>query len=89
MIFGDYFEQGQLETFLTLFRLYGLLIVDQEDITKNIDYAKRLRMMRKDGEGSLLEWSRKFYQDWLAVEEMDRKFKIIILQKERDYSQNK
>ena len=46
-------------------------------------------MMRKDGEGSLLEWSKKFYQDWLTVEEIDRKFKIIILQKYRDYSQNK
>ena len=38
---------------------------------------------------NLIEWSKKFYQDWLAVEVMDKKFKIIILEKDRENSQNK
>ena len=79
IIFGDYFEQGQLETFITLFKLYGLIIVDQEDLTKNIDYARKLRKIKKDCEISVLEWSKKVYHDWIVAEETNRKFKVMIL----------
>lgn len=41
-MFGDYFEKGELETFHEIFGAYNFSISDEEDITKNIEYAKKL-----------------------------------------------
>jgi hypothetical protein len=42
IVFGDYFEKGEIQTFLELFSAYNLVVTDEEDITKNIEYAKKL-----------------------------------------------
>jgi hypothetical protein len=47
LVYGDYFERGELPTFLALFQAYNLRVADQEDLTKNIDYARKLARLRR------------------------------------------
>jgi hypothetical protein len=42
VVFGDYFEEGELPTFVAIFEGFKFKVAEQEQITKNIEYAKKL-----------------------------------------------
>lgn len=41
-MYGDYFEKGEQETYRLMFETFSLRITDEEDLSKNMEYAKKL-----------------------------------------------
>jgi hypothetical protein len=39
LVYGDYFEAGEVKTFTSLFEGFNFSVVEHEDVTKNIDYG--------------------------------------------------
>lgn len=84
MVYGDYFEQGQISTYIELFNGFKLKVVDQEDVTKNIEYAAKIDAKQK------ISFEQKFYEvlmaqigaiiGWKKYEE-GKRFIVLILEK--------
>lgn len=46
LVFGDYFEEGELATFVSIFEGFKFKVAEQEQITKNIEFARKLANRR-------------------------------------------
>jgi hypothetical protein len=42
LVYGDYFEEGEITTFIEIFEAFRFRVAEQEEITKNIEYARKL-----------------------------------------------
>lgn len=84
LVFGDYFEDGEIHTYIDLFKAFKLKVVDQQDITKNIDYAKKLKERKQVCEQKVLDMMNKTLRkivEW-RKNETRQKFIVIIAEKE-------
>lgn len=79
LVFGDYFEAGELNTYIDLFQAFRMKVVDQEDITKNIEDAKKLEKYHQRCEQQLIQKvSRSFHG---KLSEVEIKFIVLIVEK--------
>lgn len=73
-----------MNTFIHLFQAFRLKVVDQEDITKNIDYARKLEKKNKRFEEKLIEKINKWLHEWTDDKKykVGKKFIVLIAEKE-------
>lgn len=82
LVFGDYFERGELPTFLALFAAYQLRVAEQEELTRNIDYARKLTRLRSRNPcEERVEAAVRRAREWAGQSAEEREFHVVILER--------
>lgn len=84
LVFGDYFEEGEINTYIELFKAFRLKMVDQEDITKNIDYAKKLKEKHQVCEQKVFDMMSKTVRKIVEWRNNSAKLKFIVIIAEKE-----